>query len=872
MSKLFRRLFLTYHGILFILFCCFLALTVYVYSLYSTNLNDEISRDHAIKASNISDSLIQIHTNNLDVIADFCDDFINLVPNFKNPDSTINKRLLNNFLLDCLRRSHALMPELPISLFILMDNYVYSPMIDTERVQQVVKDRPWYELALKANKEVVVTDVYNDIFTGNKIITLVKSLSHQNSMLLVDIQLNNLIIDNYFNNIPKNVQVFILDKNKKIIFFRHNEKLTYNHASTYLKNIFKRYPLEGFIDHSQTFEGLDQENYVGYAYQSRKNGYTTFVVSNTSDTYSVFKDNKHIFIFISTMALALTAIMFIRESIFKLRIRTKANILMALGNIYSDIIYINLNKDTFKNYKGHGPISFDMESDKYSDLFNTIVSEVDEPYRDNFASHFSIEAIRHMAKDHRITYDLDVKVSFGSTSSQWYRFTVLFKDAFDTSDTVLCIRSIDMQKTQEIKEQSLLQDAIESSLNHERDKNNFLSAMSHDMRTPINGILGLCAIGKYSVEDKHKTANIYSKIEGISGQLLQIINEILEASNIEAQSKLNIVNSDLRAFLNNKLEMFEYMAEHQEKNFSAHIDIRHTYVRMDEQKLTHILENLISNAFKYSNVNCDITVSVKEIDDRDYTYIFTVKDNGIGMSQEYLKTVFNVYSRENRKDQVEGTGLGMPIVKNLINKMHGTIDIKSKLNEGTTITFALHLAPTTTNSDDNDANIHEDLALNTDKTSADKDSQEAVEIKNYGIKEQLHVLVAEDNDLNLDIVTELLGMHNIKVTGACNGQKAFDIYYRQKSFTFDAILMDMRMPVLDGVSTTRLIRECGKEDCKIIPILALTANTSTEDIVNVHNCGMNAHIAKPIDYDLLIKTMLGLIDKAKAQRVVTLSL
>ena len=396
----------------------------------------------------------------------------------------------------------------------------------------------------------------------------------------------------------------------------------------------------------------------------------------------------------------------------------------------------------------------------------------------------------------------------------------------------------------------LLRESLESVEKMAESKNMFFSNMSHDMRTPLNGIIGLARLSLSREENEEHMRDSMNKILALSSQLLELINDILEISKIE-QGKLEISGYDfnLQESLEEQIEVFKIQAGAEHKNFSASLDIEDACVRGDWRRTQQVLNNLLSNAFKFTGKNGTISLSVheiKEVNGRYRQYQFIVSDTGIGMSREFLKKVYEPFERETRfgAANVAGTGLGMAIVHNLVLQMAGTIEIDSELGKGSTITVTLPFLP------------------GAEKEPEKKREQilETADLSGY------RVLLAEDNEINMEISTELLKMYNLDVTQAWNGKEAVELFREMGEGFFDIILMDMQMPVMNGCEAARQIRAMKRPDASTIPIIAVTANAFSEDIAATRNAGMNAHISKPIDFEIFRKTVESLLKDRKNSR------
>ena len=374
-------------------------------------------------------------------------------------------------------------------------------------------------------------------------------------------------------------------------------------------------------------------------------------------------------------------------------------------------------------------------------------------------------------------------------------------------------------------------------------KTEFLQRMSHDIRTPINGICGMIDVADHYAEDMKKQTECRAKIKEASHLLLELINEVLDMSKLESDEViLEEIPFNLNSISEEILGVIEQMATEQ--------NIR---ILWEEKEVTHwnligspvhvkrILMNILSNAVKYNKENGYVYISCREIPSEQTamtTLEFVCRDTGIGMTEAFQKRIFEPFAQEHAGSRTKfaGTGLGMPITKKLVEKMGGTISFESK--EGIGTTFLIRIP----------------FRIDTDR----KDRTEAEEKTETSIQ-GLHVLLTEDNELNMEIAEFVLQNEGTVVTKAWNGQEAVDIFRKSSPGEFDVILMDIMMPVMNGYEAAKMIRSLDREDAKVIPIVAMTANAFTEDKMRAKEAGMDEHIAKPVDGKLLVKVINELV-------------
>ena len=375
-------------------------------------------------------------------------------------------------------------------------------------------------------------------------------------------------------------------------------------------------------------------------------------------------------------------------------------------------------------------------------------------------------------------------------------------------------------------------------------KTEFLQRMSHDIRTPINGICGMIDMAEHYADDMEKQAEYRAKIKGASHLLLELVNEVLDMSKLESDEVvLEEIPFNLSSISEEVLAVIEQMAAEQnirimwEKKEITHRDLIGSpgYVK-------RVIMNFLSNAVKYNRANGHIYLSCREIPSEQpgmTTMEFVCRDTGIGMTEEFQKHIFEPFAQEHTGSRTKfaGTGLGMPITKKLVEKMGGTITFESEKGVGTTFVIRVPFK----------------IDPDADKREEQKDVSEK-SIKG------LHILLAEDNELNMEIAEFVLQNEGADVTKAWDGQEAVELFRNSEPGEFDVILMDIMMPVMNGYEATKMIRSLDREDAKEVPIIAMTANAFTEDRIRAKAAGMDEHVAKPVDVELLIKVIHKLVN------------
>lgn len=403
-----------------------------------------------------------------------------------------------------------------------------------------------------------------------------------------------------------------------------------------------------------------------------------------------------------------------------------------------------------------------------------------------------------------------------------------------------------MRRYRDALHEKELEKAVLEAKNANEAKTRFLFNMSHDIRTPMNAIIGFSELLEKHIDEKDKAIDYLGKIKSSSNFLLSLINYVLEMARIES-GKLALKKEVgcVTELIESLTDVFEPGVKKKFITYSCEIDIQHKYVIGDETKVRDIFINIIGNSVKYTPEGGKISVSVKEepFEKENYiAYRIIVEDNGIGMSKEYLPHIFEEFSREHTstESKVTGTGLGLPIVKSLIDMMGGTIEVESQLGCGTKMNVVLP------------------FELASEKQILEEKQKEKEKISDSILGKR--VLLAEDNELNAEIAMTVLKENGLKAERAANGKQCMEMLKKMPEDYYDMILMDIQMPEMDGYEATKRIRNL--DDARAdIPIVAMTANAFEEDRQKALESGMNAHVSKPVDMNMLFKVMAQILKK-----------
>ena len=393
------------------------------------------------------------------------------------------------------------------------------------------------------------------------------------------------------------------------------------------------------------------------------------------------------------------------------------------------------------------------------------------------------------------------------------------------------------------KAKDITTEALQTAENANKAKTEFLSNMSHDIRTPMNAIIGMTSLIRYDAGNKDKVIEYADKIDISSQHLLGIINDVLDMSKIEAGKTVFKYNDfSILNFIQEINTLFQSQIDEKKQTLTIiKENIRHEWVNGDQVHLMQIFSNLLSNAVKYTQEGGKIQFLVEECETKSFVYAkyrFLISDNGMGMSADFKETIFDPFTRaeSSMTNKIQGTGLGMAITRNLVKAMGGTIDLESELGQGSCFEVLI------------------DMRIAEERTIA-LAAQEEIDEQDDNILQGMRFLCAEDNELNAEILMELLKIEGAECIICENGERVLETFEQSAPGDYDMILMDVQMPVMNGYEATKAIRRSSHELAMTIPIIAMTANAFSEDIQHSLAAGMNAHVSKPIEMKVLEKTI-----------------
>lgn len=531
------------------------------------------------------------------------------------------------------------------------------------------------------------------------------------------------------------------------------------------------------------------------------------------------------------------------------------SIISSLSSMFFAAYYIDLENDTFRAVTQEEAVGNILGDEKnFTQAIHLFAESFICPQdREEYLRCVDRTYLMHMlTKEHTFVATEYRRLPDKHNQRKWIRATVVLAEtAADGTPrgAVYAAQDITESRLREEKEQEALREACEAANHANEAKSEFMSRMSHDIRTPMNAIIGMTEIAGRYLDDRERVTDCLEKIKVSSRHLLSLINEVLDMSKIES-GKIELAEEEfsLSELIDNLVTMIRPSVQQKNHTLQVQIaDMEHPRVVGDPVRLQQIFMNILGNSVKYTPEGGTLSVEVRENTSamRGYgSYVFVFADNGIGMSEEFLAKLFEPFSREedSRVSKIEGTGLGMAIARNIARKMSGDILVESTEGEGSRFTVELSLKIV-------DAPKQEAAA------ASEKKVQKEVQSLSKDTLAKKRLLLVEDNELNREIAEEIISQTGVRVESAENGREASERFGRMPENYYDMIFMDIQMPVMNGYETTQAIRNLSRADAVRIPIIAMTANAFTEDVRRSREAGMNEHLTKPLDIGELMKCL-----------------
>ena len=514
--------------------------------------------------------------------------------------------------------------------------------------------------------------------------------------------------------------------------------------------------------------------------------------------------------------------------------------LHALGTAYYHISRLNLKTKKIELVKRSRKMDMDIKDNiaDWDPQFEIIEGIIAEPFVQKYIDFFDIQTMAA-----RLHNKESMSSEFKKKNGLWF-LSMIIPQSYDKNGNVTSVlianRDVTDEKKRELRQEEELREAKLKAECANKAKSSFLYNMSHDIRTPMNAIIGYADLAIRHLQETEKLGRYLEKIQICGKELLSMLGNVLDLARIENNKvEMEYVVSNVHESFENCVTMFQQQAESKNQTLSLTEQVMYPYVYMDAPHLSEICLNIISNAIKYTNTGGTISCNVlQEPGKEDWCNMsITITDNGIGMSEEFQKLIFESFERERNttSSHIEGSGIGMSITKKLVELMDGTIEVKSKQGEGSSfiVTVPCRKALKEDTPEKKNTNRHNKNCLN-------------------GVR----ILLVEDNEINTEIARELLTEEGCIVETADDGVACIDMVEKAEADYYKMILMDIQMPVMNGYDAALAIRKLKDAKKSRIPIVAMTANAFAEDIQKVRSVGMNDHVAKPVDMNILVSTMM----------------
>lgn len=728
---------------------------------------------------------------------------------------------------------------------------------------EAMKDYPfqetdYYQGALAAQGEIYLSPAYTDIVTDLPVVTMCKVIPSTGSFVAIDMLFSCFEVNNANLTLPRDASYYLMGTKGTLLYYKTPNQYSYEDYQRFVDSMMEHANRE---KKSQVLENIKVANgtYRNVYFHHMNNGWTAMLTIPEDEIFS----GLDLFRCVCLVLVAFGIVMVVLLAVWNYKQEEKNKALLEERNQMAERnrIYQNAMNGTAQAYRAIYYI--DVVSGRYEMLYPDREDRSESgDYNTQFvASRFETNLI---AEEHREQLEEFLKLSHilkqleskdhvefqykrkGKDGTyEWCSTAITVAETIDgkTVAVTLAIRSIDEIIHREEKQREMLSLAVERAEAANLAKSEFLSRMSHDIRTPMNAILGMITVAKMHMDEKERVIDALNKITVSGKHLLGLINEVLDMSRIESgRVSLTEKAFNLSDTMENLLTVFHSQIETKEMELHVNIvKLEHEDVIGDEQRLQQIFMNIMGNAVKFTPPKGRIDIQIEEkpshITGSGY-YEFVFADTGIGMEKDYINQIFEPFSRaeDSRTDKIEGTGLGMTIAVNIARMMNGDIKVESTLGKGSKFTVSVYLKQNRI--------IKKEVSAFT--------ALEAFQQKDYSGK---RVLLVEDNELNMEVASELLSVVGIQVEQALDGKMAVDRVLEKEPGTYDLIFMDIQMPVMNGYEAAKAIRLCEREDLKQIPIIAMTADVFADDIRKSEAAGMNGHISKPIDIEKLEKML-----------------
>lgn len=694
----------------------------------------------------------------------------------------------------------------------------------------------WYQTALNSNGSVAYTNLYTYGKNNERLLTMAVRFGDGNvlALNLYPERLNGLLAE---NQMPKHSYYYLCDPSGNIMFTINDRNLSIEEQQPYVDKIFKEIRNSGSdVSYITDYEG----NKRGVYYKVSEKGWISIVTIPYDFLLGDYEDLMQWFSLTLAIFLLLAAGLALREHMLNKQLQSINEVIRVMSKSFLAVFRVNYVTGRYYMLKSTSPGPQEPEGD-YDELLQELIKNVEPEAADEFAASFSREHIKELVERHINDFGGEFRHRFGK-EYRWLNVRLMRDDLLNKDEAVFFFREVDAEKLKELKELEHLQlteQALRVARENAKSRNMFFSALSHDMRAPLNGIIGMAELADLHKDDCGQVKEYIRKIRTAGQQLLTLINDILEMARLDNGKVEHVQETFMIAKVaQDTSDIFAAQAELEQKFFDSQLMLQEDeMVSGDLQGLQQILNNILSNAIKYTKAHGKISFLARRETSNERNrvhYTFVIKDTGCGMSAKFLEKIYKPFERDSRfgVPRVTGTGLGMTIVKSLVERMDGSIHISSRVDEGTCVIIS--------------------LPFNIVKKVESKPQDSMPKLKDFA---GCRILVAEDNNINMEIISELLTMNGLEVLPASNGKDAVNLFESSEEGSISMVLMDMQMPEMDGCEAAEAIRALPREDARKVPILALTGNSGSDDVERAMAAGMNDFMVKPVQMKLLAQMM-----------------
>ena len=699
----------------------------------------------------------------------------------------------------------------------------------------------WYQAALQNNNEVAYTNLYQYGKSNERVLTMAVRFGADDvlAMNVYPERLNVLLVD---NQLPQHSYYYLCDPNGNIMFTINDRDMTIEAQQPYVDKLFEEIR-RGDSDKVQYITDYAGEKRCVY-YTVSNTGWISIVTIPYADLLGDYKSLMYWFALTLAIFLLLVGGLALRERSLNKQVEEFVEVTRVMSRSFLAVFRVNYVTNRYYMVKAEN-IGFDPGAEgDYDELLQQLVGYVEPEAAEEFAETFSRTNIKELVERNINDFGGEFRQRLGK-GYKWVNVRLMRDELLKPDEAIFFYREVDEEKQKELEHMQVTEHALRVARENVKSRNMFFSAMSHDMRAPLNGIIGMAELAELHKDDCMQVKEYIRKIRTAGQQLLTLINDILEMARLDNGKVEHVQETFTMAKVaQDTSDIFAAQAELEQKFFDSQLMLNaDEMVSGDLQGLQQILNNILSNALKYTKAHGKISFLARREPGNERNrvhFTFVIKDTGCGMSAKFLEKIYKPFERDSRfgVPRVTGTGLGMTIVKSLVERMDGSIHISSRVDEGTCVIIS--------------------LPFNIVKKVESKPQDAQPKLEDFaGCK----ILVAEDNNINMEIISELLTMNGLEVVPACDGKEAVELFEASDEGSISMVLMDMQMPEMDGCEAAKAIRALQRSDVRTVPILALTGNSDSSDVERARAAGMNDFMVKPVQMKLLAQMMSAYLQR-----------